>query len=140
MNNRVIKFRIWDKRNNKFWFSGTIPDFINFICPFYSKMSGLEAMIFDWDEFTFQQFTGLLDKNNKEIYEGDIISEHDKSRKKYENGEIIWSKEYLTYLSKKWNFNKTDFWSDFLYNLSGEKEFEIIGNIFENPELLKNKE
>lgn len=80
------------------------------------------------------QFTGLLDRNGVEIYEGDILGHTTAGKKKVVSDVIKWSSEpepqedgefgwYATYLG---------------YSLSEEwNKKEIIGNIYENPELLK---
>jgi len=97
------------------------------------------------------QFTGLLDKNGKEIYEGDIVrilytdwasqsdysiplEEYKKSISKI--GKIEWNEDAYWCL----NFGKSGYGDDDIGGLHegphGEKE--IIGNIYENPELLSN--
>lgn len=75
---------------------------------------------------TIMQFTGLLDKQGKEIYEGDIVkNQFDKiSEVKFETEEVgSCGCCYETFRG-----------SGFIYRESGD--VEIIGNIYENPELL----
>lgn len=73
-----------------------------------------------------QQFTGLFDKNGKEIYEGDIVKGFDKG-----NWYVEWNENpagfYLVAPEKIRN----------RYLLGAPLELEIIGNIYENKELLK---
>ncbi len=78
---------------------------------------------------TLGQFTGLKDKNGKEIYEGDIVII---SGAKQAMFVLYQPPSFVMKVSKK---NKS--WSEF--NLAPEENqfFEVVGNIYENPELLK---
>jgi len=76
------------------------------------------------------QYTGLKDKNGKEIYEGDIISDH------VGIGEVEYVERHAAFRvnyhdgQAKWFYD---------YFLQGEREsIEWIGNIYENPELLED--
>jgi uncharacterized phage protein (TIGR01671 family) len=71
------------------------------------------------------QFTGLLDKNGKEIYEGDILENMNWREWNYKNGE----KHRVVV---KWTSGKK--FSGF--GIGEDTHYEIIGNIYENPELL----
>ena len=111
MKNRIIKFRTWDKINKK-WMSG-------------ENFPQVVACMNEWD-CEIMQFTGLLDKNGKEIYSGDILQQKKTSGTRFIVG---------------WN---TDGWWQ-VENLSDDgldslwkwaQVTEIIGNIYENPELL----
>ena len=81
-------------------------------------------------ELIAEQYTGLKDKNGKEIYEGDIVSGHNP----YYIGtfEIAWREDKAGWFG----FAKDDYtWP--LYNMEHPK---VIGNIHENPELLEVQE
>lgn len=78
------------------------------------------------DPDTVWQFTWLLDKNGKEIYEGDIYHQWDKR--------ILYIVEWLdTGLKWRQNGNKSTAWLSYF-----NKDIEIIWNIYENPDLLTN--
>ena len=112
---RKIKFRVWDGNNRKFDY----PDII-------VLSDGLEL----------QQFTGLTDKKGKEIYEGDIIKHYGEVwQVVFEDAMFI-----IKGLSYRTNFHNGE--SHKIRNdlLSNEvKVLEIIGNIYENKNLLEKK-
>lgn len=81
------------------------------------------------EDVPIMQFTGLLDKNGKEIYEGDILNSH--------NGTLQGFVFYQgpSFVVKRQKSAKT--WVEFILHPT-EKQFqEIIGNIHETPELVK---
>lgn len=89
------------------------------------------------DGYIVNQYTNLLDKTNEDIFEGDIISIHTKDLKRYQNAEIIWSEVNYCWLAKI-HFG-SDFMSYYLSELTIDNvEIELVGNIYQNPELLKN--
>jgi len=116
---REIRFRAWKKEDKK-WLDR------DELC-----ISVLNGKLLGWQadyEFDIQQYTGLKDKNGKEIYEGDIFIEDtfDDEAKKL----------ISTVIFKEGMF--TDNAGDEpLYEIL-MNEIEIIGNIHENPELLKH--
>lgn len=126
--NREIKFRAWDKKEKrKFWSvqingNGTVRyypegDPMKYICGEKS------------DRFELMQYINRQDKNGKEIYEGDIVRGTDTEGRvyikpvKYNEEFACFDVGIMSYLNLK---NSGYF----------QTEFEVIGNIYENPELL----
>lgn len=91
------------------------------------------------DGSTVGQFTGLLDKNDKEIYEGDIVNIHDSHETcgviEYRNRTAA----FVLCRDKVKNRHKGD-GIDYQLYAGRQKRYEIIGNIYDNPELLKGGE
>lgn len=121
----IIKFRGKDEKTGEWrygWFVG------------YSKHSSyIYGDYVDKDEVwhvltnTVGQFTGLFDKNGKEIYEGDVVSAWSTGVKTI--GEVKQRNDGMWFIYPPlWHFNP---------NSKGRDDVEIIGNIYENPELLK---
>ena len=75
------------------------------------------------------QFTGLLDKNGKEIYEGDVVNIY-----YWLNGEIERTRKDVV----EFNYGKFDFKNPIYRETLQGSDREIIGNIHENPDLLTN--
>lgn len=117
---REIKFRAWDKKRKRMFAVTTL------------NASGAVSVFIDDDglyllpaeQIELMQYTGLKDKNGKEIYEGDIVKSG-------------------PYCGKPIVFEEGRYWlgeePDDLFTSSVRWDIEIIGNIHENPELLKEK-
>ncbi|MCK9578732.1 YopX family protein [bacterium] len=112
---REIKFRCWDKKNKEF-----VP---------YFELTCNGSIFFGSEEqsdkdFDIQQFTGLLDKNGKECFEGDLVKllDYDKQL------EVYFCEDCASFRAKLNGYGN---------NESLSNEFEVIGNIYENPNLIK---
>lgn len=116
---REIKFRAWDK--NQVFDRLSVGKM-----ELFDDMLGFRFQHFDADpeDIVFDQFTGLVDKHGKEIYEGDII------RRKYQSQPLV-----VVFLGGAFLL---------AIEINGSWEYiddileadEVIGNIHENPELL----
>lgn len=118
---RTIKFRAWDTKKKEMVYRFFNIDPTSGLCWYAHPLKDLSYVLL--------QFTGLLDKNGVEIYEGDIMK-HDFSPGRTET--IICTDENLIALIMKLrNYSRMNDLND---------RFEVIGNIYENPELLTSKQ
>lgn len=101
------------------------------------------------DNYIIQQYTGLLDKNGKKIFEGDVVEYTNNDGYCIEDAEIvrkcvIWHKLDCAFYLVDPPKNHGSFIIDSCDSMLGEIcpwDFcNVIGNIFENPELLENKQ
>ncbi len=128
---REIKFRVYNQKEKRMYFPRLQDSF-----PYEDmKIMDLEVM----------QYTGLKDTNGKEIFEGDLLKYLShyptdfQERNPYKKhlricGPVVWEDGWL-YADKK--ENKGNGIEDMLLYKKSAEEFEIIGNIYENPKLLK---
>ena len=89
--------------------------------------------LLDDDQWIVEQCTGLKDKNEKFIYEGDILGYKDYSGKRV----VVWDSKYMAY--RVHDEDGVDCGSVYQEYI-GEFEIEVIGNIHQNPELLKEEQ
>jgi uncharacterized phage protein (TIGR01671 family) len=138
MNNR-FKFRVWDKITNQYlqelgiyyWHIPYSLDGEEITGE--ANLVGLSELL-KHDNFVTQQYTGLTDINDKEIYEGDIVQYNQNSS--YDNMDFIakWSDDKLGFIFQS---NSGEQLVNQTPHLNRFKHLEVVGNIFENPELLK---
>lgn len=107
----------------------------------------LQFLAFEVNPLTICQYTGLTDKNGKKIWENDIIEFEDTGEEGYEykEGFDFKNRARVVFEEGRWQF--TDFLSDnsgVMEEMYQHDEFmsiweyvEVIGNIFDNPELLE---
>jgi uncharacterized phage protein (TIGR01671 family) len=126
MSNRKLKFRAWDTLAKKF----TYPDkgyqghyVLTLNGQFQNLQNGSGG-----DEYVVQQWTGLKDSKSVDIYEGDIV--------RYELDGTVYT-QTVGWGNNGWEMIDTRLYSTPL--ITNLPNFEVVGNIFENSELLNNE-
>lgn len=125
------RFRAWIKEEKCF------ADYIETI-RYYAKEVDLcwggicESDCFDFEGVIFTQSTGLKDKNGKEIFEGDVLAiETDEG---VTNLKVFWDEKHALFMFESKKYNEKDLLAELVDD--NTYPFEIIGNIYENKELL----
>lgn len=127
---REIKFRAWDEEDKRMYCDDkVIVTFIGFLEEVYVKRNSTVDELID---YKLMQYTGIKDSNGNEIYEGDIVKIED-----YFGGDLIGNIIYDE-ITAGYVFNKGNEINYFQITLDLEDYVHyVIGNIYENPELLE---
>jgi uncharacterized phage protein (TIGR01671 family) len=136
MKNRTIKFRVylreWDERGKMFYDCVPQGDFDTWLIAFDGREKGYDGDFVFGKDIDLMQFTGLYDKNGKEIYEGDVVA--------YENGNYQPDDGSSPMLLGEVHFAEGMFvvrGAGALWIETNETaSCEVIGNIYEHPHLL----
>lgn len=136
---RTIKFRAWSLKNKKFYHLDK--DNSVFVLDGYYWGWQLGKSGYDWfvdganshEGDTLQQFTGLNDKNGHEIYEGDLLAYSSSTLPNYY--EVIWNAQAAKFNTKV-HLKHDKMLAVRPCPVDKLQYLEIVGNIFENPELL----
>ena len=127
----IPKFRAWDKKLKKMF----EVSFIDFDTKLIGLNIDLEIIIFDFEDIILMQSTGLVDKNGKEIFEGDVIAIEVDDTETPINARISQNSKIGVLMFHVFEDNEDVPMVELLEDNS--VAFEIIGNVYENPELLE---
>lgn len=130
---REIKFRAWDKKSKCMAKLIGFKDLEKAIQVIYLDEDGDETFaIVDREQIELMQYTGLNDKNGKEIYEGDIV--------KAEESKIVCEVIYTEGAMFMLNWHDTKWGNDEYHHYGlGAFTLEVIGSIYENKDLLEGE-
>jgi uncharacterized phage protein (TIGR01671 family) len=118
--NRKIKFRVWDELQKYMAYQGS-PD-----------LETIQSFMHHFGDKPLMQYTGLKDKNGKEVYEGDILR-IDKRHLPFTSSTFDGKVEYIEQSARFHLIGTThdNLW-EAIYDVSGKNCSEVIGNIYEN--------
>lgn len=130
-----IKVRVWDTNENRMVYDAQ--NTYDYGCSGVPIWEDSFQDVNESDEYIKMLYVGIKDKDNKEIYEGDIVQiivfdEFDKDNVLIEQGVIEFDEDELTWLLRQ----PDSYW--FINPLVNKnKQYRVIGNIYENSNLLK---
>ena len=139
---REILFRgkaSFDGRDGEWVYGGLLPETENTFPIIVRDYDNDEDWIGvnGWDTVypeTVGQYTGLTDKNGKKIFEGDIVKHYNNSDDGFDVGMLYWDETFSQWKRTSiGNFHHRSF----TYSMSRSCDYEVIGNIHDNPELLE---
>lgn len=127
----ISKFRAWDKELQTM-LDVSLIDFKKGVLVGEHWKFG-ETNFMSFDEIELMQSTGLKDNNGKEIFEGDILAFE--TNDEVINVNVFWDEEHALFMFESKKYNEQEPLAELVEN--NTYPFEIIGNIYENPELLE---
>lgn len=151
--NREIKFRAWDNENKYIVISKqgvftALRNSMNIVRQADGYYNDGDLLKPNKEKYILMQYTGLHDKNGKEIYEGDIVKVYfkkgawkynNKNYYGYKNGKVQYCVDcFILYIE---NYKEKIYpLSSFCNNNNNINELEVIGNVWEDSDLLNDSE
>ena len=131
----ILKFRAWDKARNEMNYKVMVGNCdlsdVNWTCPIIWIEERKNWLHFDDDYECIMQSTGLKDKNDKEIFEGDVVKMAKDVYSEPTYYEVVRHRGGAYRLKSKQH--GCELWLR-------HTDCEVVGNVYENPELLEDKE
>lgn len=132
----IPKFRAWDSaKKEMFKDTFAITESGQVVVVEQESVASSPDYVFV-DHLVIMQSTGLKDKNGKEVFEGDILAFE--TDDEVINVNVFWDEEHALFMFESKKYNEQEPLAELVEN--NTYPFEIIGNIYENPELLEDKE
>lgn len=146
---RELRFRVWDKVTERYYaVSGLEYDESGELCEIYLVRIEIDesnptANVRKPSDVVLEQYTGIKDKNGREVYEGDVVEQFVCGVKMFKGKpcgkRTIWQVRWNEYeCCFELHYLKGSLFGDSLMNK--DDELEVIGNVHENPELIEDKE
>lgn len=134
---REIKFAFWHKQKKEMWSAQSIDWDAREVC------NGGD--IASLNDGVLLQYTGLKDKNGKEIYEGDLIKFINlmpiEAKEEIAEVKFVLEDNFLPYIYPFVNISSYNYETKHFEGFGvNSKDCEVVGNIYENPELLNKRE
>lgn len=128
----ILKYRAWNKKTQSFIDYGDLVLDLRSGKIYAGDIGLVESTIDVTDQIELMQSTGMKDKNGVEIFEGDLV-EHDDNLngdwETFEACEVVYDKDYAQFCFK---WDAGNFLTDY-------RNLNVIGNIYENSELLEEQ-
>lgn len=146
---RRIIFRGKDAVNGEWYYGDLVRSRINGQCFIHTyNADGIYIRAFEVIPETVGQYTGMKDDKGSAIYEGDIIVKRDKTFGTKLTGVVVYDSEFACFfinyekygIKVSSNFVKSEDYNDGYCTVKCEYEYNVIGNVYDNKELLEDKE